>query len=79
MWLSKVRAKYYLCALFHKVLNGRQCADDTVFISDNAVFHGYVEVASNEDFFAFNVDVFYGFLVHKITISLNFIFLHTHI
>ena len=65
MGLAHVGAKYNLCALFHKILNGGKGADDTVFVGDNAVLHGYVEVTSNKDFFAFNVYVFYGFLVHK--------------
>ena len=74
MGLAHVRAKHNLCALFHQIFDGGKCADDTVFVGNHAVFHRYVEITSDENFFAFYFYVFYRFLVHSLEnlLDINF-------
>ncbi len=50
---AHVRAENDLCAFFHKILNGGQGAVDAVFIGDDAVDDGHVEIATHEHAFAF--------------------------
>ena len=63
--LAHMGAENDLRAVLHQIFNGGKSADDAVFVRDGAVLHGNVEVASDEDFFAADIYVFYGFLVHR--------------
>jgi hypothetical protein len=58
-----VRAKNNLCTLAEKVLDSGESANDSLVRGDNAILHGNVKVATNEDGFAGYVDVFNVFLV----------------
>ena len=60
--------------MLHQVFNGGKRALNTVFVGDDAVFHGNVEVATDKDFFALDVDVSDCFLVHNGEIILGPIF-----
>ena len=69
--LTHVRAKNNLCAVIHQIFDRRQCAADTVFVRDDAVLHGHVEVASDEASLAGYVHVSDCLLIHSI-ISFDF-------
>ena len=71
---AHVRAKNHFRAVLHQVFNGGKRALNTVFVGDDAVFHGNVEVAADKDFFALDVDVSDCFLVHNGEILLGTIF-----
>ena len=55
---AEVRAEDNLCAVVKEVFNGRERGNDSLIAGNNAVFHFYVEVAADKDFFSFNVDIF---------------------
>ena len=61
--LTHMRAKYNLCALGEKILNGRKSLHYSLVTRDNAVFERNVKVASYKYLLACNVNVFDCFLV----------------
>ena len=62
---AHVGAEYYLRAVRDEVLDGRESADDTLVVSDDAVLYRDVEVAADENALAAEAfaDVFDRFLV----------------
>ena len=60
---AHVGAENGFCAMCHQILNGGQCADNTLVIGDHTVFHGNVKVASYKHPLAGYVNVFDRFLV----------------
>ena len=60
---AEVRAKNHCGTVFHQVLDGGQSADNPLGIGDHTVFHRNIEIATGNYFFAFDVNVFNGFLV----------------
>ena len=53
------------CTVINKILNGGECAYDTLSIGDDAVLHGNVEVTASKDLLTLYLDVFDGlFVVH---------------
>ena len=56
---AHVGGKDNLCALIHEVLDGGESTNDSLIGGDNAILHGNVEIAANENFLAsFDFDIF---------------------
>ena len=60
---AHVRAKNNLCTLAYEIFDRGESFYDSLVACDNAVFNRNVKVASYKDFFAFDINVFNGFLV----------------
>ena len=68
-----MRAKNDLCAVLHQIFDGGKRAHDAVFVGDLAVLHRHVEIAPDENAFAFYVDIGNRLFVHDL-ISFGFYF-----
>ena len=60
---AKVRAQDHCGTVFHQVPDGGQSADNPLGVGNHTVFHRNIEIATGNYFFAFDVNVFNGFLV----------------
>ena len=60
---AEVWAKYNLCTVLHQILDSRKSGNNSLVISDFAVFKWNVKVATSKNFFAFYINVFNSFFV----------------
>ena len=70
--LTHVRAERDFRALVHQIFDGGQRALDAVFVGDDSVLHGDVEVASHEYLFAFDIaEISDCHFIHKLNSPCN--------